>query len=185
FNRQLLIALVILAIGLTAAAVMQVLVGLRPLARLQRAVSDVRAGRSSSIAGRFPSEVQPLVGDFNDVLARNAEMVARARTQAGNLGHALKTPLAVMANAAANDSAGLAASVRGQAATARVRVDHQLARARAAAAVAAPGMRTPVTPVLEGLLRVMRRVHAERGLEIVAGPWPDGLDFHGEAQDLQ
>lgn len=185
FNRQLLIALVILATGLTAAAVMQVLVGLRPLARLQRAVSDVRAGRASSIAGRFPSEVQPLVGDFNDVLARNAEMVARARTQAGNLGHALKTPLAVMANAAANESAGLAAIVREQVATARVQVDHHLARARAAAAVAAPGMRTPVTPVLEGLLRVMRRVHAERGLEIVAGPWPDGLDFHGEAQDLQ
>jgi len=185
FNRQLVIALVILAIGLSAAAVMQVVVGLRPLARLQRAVADLREGRASSIAGRFPSEVQPLVGDFNDVLARNAEMVARARTQAGNLGHALKTPLAVMANAASNDASELGAIVREQVATARVQVDHHLARARAAAAVAAPGMRTPVGPVLDGLLRVMRRVHAERGLEFAAQPWPPGLEFNGEAQDLQ
>jgi hypothetical protein len=34
------------------------------------------------------------------VLAQNAEVVERARTQAGNLAHALKTPLSVLANAA-------------------------------------------------------------------------------------
>ena len=42
--------------------------------------------------GRFPSEIQPLVEDFNRVLAVNADMVQRARTQAGNLAHAVKTP---------------------------------------------------------------------------------------------
>jgi len=185
FDRQLVIALAILAAGLGAAAVMQVLVGLRPLARLQGSLADLREGRASAIAGRFPSEVQPLVDDFNDVLARHAEMLARARTQAGNLGHALKTPLAVMANAAAGESSELAALVREQVATARVQVDHHLARARAAAAVATPGMRTPVGPVVDGLLRVLRRVYAERGLEFADGPWPPGLEFHGERQDLQ
>ena len=45
-------------------------------------------------------EIMPLIDDFNKVLAQNAEVVARARTHAGNLAHALKTPLSVLANAA-------------------------------------------------------------------------------------
>jgi hypothetical protein len=45
--------------------------------------------------------VQPLVDDFNALLDRNAEVVARARTQAGNLHHAIKTPLAALSQAAA------------------------------------------------------------------------------------
>jgi signal transduction histidine kinase len=48
----------------------------------------------------FPVEIAPLVEDFNGVLEQNAEVVERARTQAGNLAHALKTPLSVLANAA-------------------------------------------------------------------------------------
>lgn len=185
FNQQLLLALAVLAAGLSTAAVMQVVVGLKPLARLQSALARVREGEASSIAGRFPSEIQPLVGDFNDVLARNAEVVARARTQAGNLGHAVKTPLTVLANAAAGEPGPFAALVREQVAMARTQVDHHLARARAAAAVATPGMRTPVGPVIAGLARVMNRVYAERGLQLELAPCPPEVVFHGETQDLQ
>ena len=70
----------------------QVLVGLRPLARLRAQLASQRAGGVTPIEGRFPSEIQPLVEDFNRVLAVNADMVQRARTQAGNLAHAVKTP---------------------------------------------------------------------------------------------
>ncbi len=185
FNTQLLLALAILAFGLSIAAVMQVLVGLHPLARLQRALGQVRDGTAPVVAGHFPSEVQPLVDDFNDVLARNAEVVARARTQAGNLGHAVKTPLTVIANAAAGEHSPFAVLVREQVAMARSQVDRHLARARAAAAVATPGVRTPVGPALAGLLRVMSRVHAERGLQLQVLPGPEDLVFQGEAQDLQ
>ena len=38
----------------------------------------------------------PARDDFNAVLARNGEIVERARAQAGNLAHAIKTPLAAM-----------------------------------------------------------------------------------------
>ena len=86
--------------------------------------------RHHPIEGRFPSEIQPLVEDFNRVLAVNADMVQRARTQAGNLAHAVKTPLSILANAAAREDSPLAALVREQAALAQRQVDHHLARAR-------------------------------------------------------
>lgn len=190
FNRILALALALLAAGLAVAALVQVRVGLRPLARLRDGLAAVREGRSTAIDGRFPAEIQPLVAEFNAVLARNAEVVTRARTHAGNLAHAVKTPLAVLANAAGQGAAdapdgALARLVREQVALARTQVDYHLARSRAAAAVGVPGLRTPLRPVLEGLLRLMDKVHAGRGLKVTLLACADDLAFRGEAQDLQ
>jgi signal transduction histidine kinase len=125
------------------------------------------------------------------VLDRNAEVVARARTQAGNLAHAIKTPLAALSQAAAatqqqrETGAALAALVEEQVAVARRQVDWHLARSRAAAAQGLPGARIALEPVLQGLLRVLDRVHAERRLSLRCAPMPPGLAFAGEVQDLQ
>ena len=191
FNGALALSLAGLAGLLCAAAVAQVAVGLAPLRALQRALAAVHEGRRQRLEGRFPSEVQPLIDDFNGVLDRNAEVVARARTQAGNLAHAIKTPLAAMAQAAAaaaqrpQSLADLAPLVQEQVAVARRHVDWHLARSRAAAAQGVPGARTALAPVLAGLLRVMAQVHAERGLALVCDPVDPGWAFAGEAQDLQ
>ena len=189
FNRLLVLALGLLAGGLAVAALVQVRVGLRPLARLRDGLAAVRDGRAGAIQGRFPAEVQPLVDEFNAVLVRNAEVVERARTHAGNLAHAVKTPLAVLANAAeqaADDAAAatLARLVREQVGLARTQVEHHLARARAAAAVGVPGQRTPLRPVIEGLLRLMGKVHAARALQFELSACDPQLAFRGEAQDL-
>ncbi|RPI48525.1 MAG: GHKL domain-containing protein, partial [Betaproteobacteria bacterium] len=113
-------------------------------------------------------------------------IVERARTAAGNLAHALKTPLSVLANAARTAHNGdLARLVREQVDSARRQVDYHLRRARSAAATRIPGMRTPVGPVAAGLSRTMQRIHADRDLEIVVEPIPDALAFRGEEQDLQ
>lgn len=55
FNHMLAIALGALAAGLTVAAVVQVLVGLRPLARLRRELAAQDAGDSRRIEGSFPA----------------------------------------------------------------------------------------------------------------------------------
>lgn len=185
FNDLLVFALGALSLGLVGAVVVQVRTAWKPLERLRDGLAQVHDGRSAAIEGRFPSEIQPLVDEFNGVLTRNAEVVARARTQAGNLAHAIKTPLAVLANAAARDDSALARMVAEQVALAQVQVDHHLARARAAAAVQIPGQRTAVRPVLEALVRVMERVHVVRGLQIALGDVPGTLAFRGEEQDLQ
>lgn len=181
----LVLALGVLAAGLAAAAVVQLRLGLAPLGRLRDALAAVHQGRRSAIEGRFPSEIQPLVDEFNAVLARNAEVVERARTQAGNLAHALKTPLSVLANAAARDEGALAKLVAEQVGLARTQVDYHLARARAAAAAGLPGQHTALRPALEGLLRLMDKVHAERGLQLRVVDCPPALAFRGEVQDLQ
>lgn len=185
FTRLLIIALGVLGLGLVAAAVVQVLIGLRPLGLLRETLAQVREGRAERVEGRFPSEVQPLVDDFNTVLALNAAVAERARMQAGNLAHAVKTPLAILANAAARDQTPLARLVQEQVASARDQVDYHLAKARAAAAVKASGLRCAVRPVVEGLMRVMSRLHAERALRIEwTGMYADVV-FRGEEQDLQ
>lgn len=175
---------------LLAAAAAQVTLGLAPLRALQRALAALRQGQATRLSGRFPSEVQPLVDDFNGVLDRQAATVERARTAAGNLAHALKTPLAALLHAAEGADqrpealAALPAQVQEQVARARRQVDWQLARARAAAAHGQPGLRTPVAPVVEGLLRVMARVHAGRSLQWQPSPIEPDLAFAGEVEDL-
>jgi signal transduction histidine kinase len=196
FRVQLLPSLAVLGALLASIAVLQVVFGLAPLRALQAALSDLHAGRARRLEGRFPAEVQGLIEDFNAVLDRNDDVVARARTQAGNLAHALKTPLTVLQQAAADrrahasavdapDDLALAALVQEQVAAARRQIDWHLARARAAAAHGMPGAQVPVGPVVDGLLRVMVLVHAARQLHIDSGTIDPGLSFAGEAQDLQ
>ena len=189
FNGLMAASLAVLLVLLVLAALAQVAVGLAPLRAMQRALADVHEGRAQRLQGRFPAEVQPLIDDFNDVLDRNTEVVTRARTQAGNLAHALKTPLSVLDQAAAGTLAGpgseLARLVREQVGLSRRHIDWHLARARVAATQRLPGQRTAVGPVLAGLVRVMARVHAERGITITLQADGAPLFFAGEEQDLQ
>jgi signal transduction histidine kinase len=195
FRGVLGASLLVLGALLVLAALAQVAVGLRPLRKLQTALGRVREGHDARLNGLFPAEVQPLIDDFNSVLDRNAEVVARARTQAGNLAHGIKTPLAVLGQAAAQTlrqpqhDHQLASLVQEQVETARRQVDWHLARARAAASAAdaqrLPGQRTPVAPLVRGLERVMQRAYAARTLDMDSTELTETLAFAGEAQDLQ
>ncbi|KNY04247.1 histidine kinase [Achromobacter piechaudii] len=184
FNYMLAMALGALAIGLTAAAVVQVVVGLRPLARLRQQLASQHAG-GSRIEGRFPSEIQPLVDDFNKVLAMNAEIVQRARTQAGNLAHAVKTPLTILSNAASRDANVPAPLVQEQVAMANRQIDYHLARARAAASSGAADGHAPLQAAAEGLVRVMQRLYTQRALRITMEGFAPTQAIRGEPQDLQ
>jgi signal transduction histidine kinase len=159
------------------------------LRTLRNALGKVRSGETQRLEGTFPDEVTPLIDEFNSVLAQNAEVVERARTHAGNLAHALKTPLSVLANAATSgkdaEHSELARLVVDQVAIARRQVDYHLSRAQAAASSRMPGAKTPLQPVIEGLARTMRRIHAERQLELTIQPFPESLSFRGEVQDMQ
>ncbi|PJI98005.1 signal transduction histidine kinase [Acidovorax sp. 69] len=190
FTRVLSLSLAVLLALLAAAAWAQVAVGLKPLKALQRGLQDVRQARATQISGAFPDEVQPLVDDFNAVLGRNADVVERARTQAGNLAHALKTPLTVLEQAACAQAGRdgvteLATLVREQVQVARRHIDWHLARSRVAASAHLPGQRTPLEPVVAGLVRVMNKVHAGRGVDITLALPEAPLLFAGESQDLQ
>ena len=184
FTRLLLIALGMLAAAMAVAVAVQLHLALRPFRLLRTSLAAVHRGDAVRIEGEFPRELQPLVSEFNHVLNENADMVQRARTEAGNLAHAVNTPLSVLANAAAEGSGPLAQLVQEQVDSARRQVGYHLARARAAAAVRATGLRTPVLPPVQALLRTMQRLHADRELVFELAPEAQEGDFRGEEQDL-
>ncbi|KAA0571053.1 sensor histidine kinase [Azospirillum sp. B21] len=187
FNLTLTLSLGVLAATLILAALVQVEVGLKPLSRLRRELTEVRAGRKKRFAEAMPTEVQPLVEDLNALLAHADEIIGRGRLQAGNLAHALKTNLAVLANEAGSLDERNARAV-GADIVRRVdilcrHVDHHMARARAAAARGVPGISTPVVGCVSALARVMRKLHAAAMLEIAIDVAPEHV-FAGEREDL-
>lgn len=197
FRGPLATSLLVLFALLSLAAWAQVVVGLAPLNTMRRALDAVRSGRSARLAGRFPAEVQPLVDDFNDVLDRNAVVAERARKHAGNLAHAVRTPLTVLRQSAERlaeharsggrplDATALSRLMLEQVDSARRHVDWHLARSRSAGTERMPGQSARLAPIVQGLVRVMRRVHADRGLRYDVGPFDDRWAVQGEEQDLQ
>lgn len=189
FNGMLVASLLVLFALLVLAAWAQVEVGLYPLRSLQKAVVAVREATTHRLEGNFPTEVQPLVHSFNAVLERNAEVVERGRMHAGNLAHALKTPLTVLEQAAACASSqegdALPSLVREQVAVSRRYIDWHLSRARMAANTQLPGQRTALAPLIQGLVRVLERIHFEKNISIHTAFGIDVEWVAAEEQDVQ
>lgn len=183
FGWQLGIALLGLA-GVVAAAIgLQVWFGLAPLRRLRAELGRLREGASGRLGGRWPGEVAPLVEDLNAVLAHNEAVVGRARAQAADLAHALKTPIAVLAGAADAGAPDLAAQVAQQTRAMRQHIDRHLVRARAAGAAERPGARADLGEVLAGLLRAMRHLHPRPDLVLEPPALEGRALFHGDRED--
>src|SRR5262245_802682 len=160
----------LLAIASMAAGAAVVRATLKPLQDIRRNLSTVRDGSAKRVTGAYPTEVQPLVDDLNSLLAHLEEVVARAGTRAGDLAHGLKTPLAVLSNEADRLARGgnqdLAHVLAEQTGIMRRYVEYHLAHARAAASGAALNARSSVGESVDGLVRTMRQIHADRAIEI-------------------
>lgn len=183
FVGAIVIALGLMGLGLLGAVIIQVRYGLRPLRSLRRELERVRSGTVDQLEGRYPAEIAPVVGELNQLIEHNAEVLARARTHVGNLAHALKTPLSVLVNETDADSSVLSVTIRRQLEVMRRLVDHYLIRARTAAAGQVIGTRTPVAPAMHSLKSTLEKIYASRDLSIVV----DGgekLSFRGERQDF-
>ncbi|MES2136386.1 MAG: sensor histidine kinase N-terminal domain-containing protein, partial [Pseudomonadota bacterium] len=96
-----------LGFGLLVLAALQTFYGLWPLRRVRNEVAAIRSGKETRISDEFPTEITPLTEEINQLLAHSEEQAEEARRHAGNLAHALKTPLTVITNAATADSADL------------------------------------------------------------------------------
>lgn len=184
FMTRLSIALFLTGVGLVTVTLFQVRFGLLPLRRIEQGLAEVRSGRAEKLEGELPAEIEPLQQELNALIESNQEIIERARTQVGNLAHALKTPLAVITNEAREDKSPLGTKVAEQAAIMRDQVTHYLDRARVAARVNVIGRATPVREVLEPLSRALERIHRDRKIS-VAIDCPPELRFAGERQDLE
>ncbi len=149
----------ILGLGLIILAALQAVYGLWPLRRVRRAIAAIRSGRKSRIDERLPREIEPLVEELNALLEHNEVQAEEARRHAGNLAHALKTPLTVITNAATAKADDLGPTVIREATTMRRQVDHHLARARAIGRRSSAHARAPVWPSLEAVERAVSRLY--------------------------
>jgi signal transduction histidine kinase len=172
-QQMLVIALVALGAILVTGAAVQLVYGLRPLDRLGRAIAEMRKNGRSPDERTFPSEVRPLLHDLGAVLQANAQMVQRARVEAGSLAHGLRTPLAIVMDEAEQlerrGQAEAARSLLDQCLRMQKQIDYHLARARAVGAPRTPGTTVTVAGALAPILSAMVRLHGPRGVVFEAG----------------
>ena len=171
FTRELTWWLVSLAALLLASGLALVLIGLKPLDQLAAAINAVRGGKTRTLGGRYPAEIAPLVSDLNAYIEQTGLLVDRARVQAGNLAHSLRTPLAVITDEAermADDplTRSAAGVLLDQAERMQQQIDYQLARARSIAAARLPGESTSLPGAIKPVLQAMERLHPGKRWEL-------------------
>lgn len=176
-----------MAVVLLATGAWLVRRGLVSLARLHGRLIDVRRGLAVRVDGRYPSEVQPLVDDLNDLLDVRERMVRRAQAAAGDLAHGLKTPLAVLAldveQVTALGHHDLARSLSEQTMRMQRQIDYQLARTRAAGGTGAVASVTAVDASARALATTLERLHASRNLRVEVRI-PSDVKVRCEREDL-
>ena len=169
FIRHMVELIVITVISLGVGFV-QVRRGLSLFDDLRARLNRLRDGRENRLDGEYPSEVQPLVSELNELLNNREQRVTRALTKAGDLAHGLKTPLAILyQHAERAEAAGqteLAQAIAQQVERMRRQVDYHLAQARASASGANSGARSHVATSADALARTMLTLHADRGIAV-------------------
>ena len=170
-----------LGIGLIVLAALQTFYGLWPLRRMRQEVASIRSGTRTRIGEDFAAEVRPLTEEINQLLAHSEAQAEEARRHAGNLAHALKTPLTVITNAATADSPDLDDTIIREASVMRRQIDHHLARARAIGRRATVQARARVWDSLEAVQRAMDRLYEGVTVDIAG---THDAEVRVERQDL-
>ncbi|MGH8465920.1 MAG: ATP-binding protein, partial [Pseudomonas sp.] len=158
---------------------------LRPLERAREQIAQLQQGKRSQLDTEVPSELEPLVAQINHLLAHTEDSLRRSRNALGNLGHALKTPLAVLLSLASSeqlrDVPQVRAQLREQLEQIQQRLSRELNRARLAGD-ALPGAQFDCDTELPGLLSTLGMIHGE-GLEL-SQQVPAGLLLPWDREDL-
>jgi signal transduction histidine kinase len=183
FSGSLYLALAGFGVGSLLLNAAAILIGLRPLDRARKALEKIRAGESEQLDGDFPREILPLASEVNALIDSNRRIVERARMQVGNLAHSLKTPIAVLLNESRLLAAPQGDLVRTQAEAMQGQVQSYLNRARIAAQRESVLARTEALPVLERLVRVMRRLNHDKQFPLSVDP--PSLVLAMEQQDVE
>ena len=158
---------------------------LRPLERARQQIAQLQQGQRSQLDAEVPSELAPLVGQINHLLSHTEDSLRRSRNALGNLGHALKTPLAVLLSLASSerlkDLPEVRTQLREQLEQIQQRLARELNRARLAGD-ALPGAQFDCDGELPGLLATLGMIHGE-GL-LLSRDVPPGLLLPWDREDF-
>lgn len=172
FTRDLTVWLAGLGSLLLATGLAIIGFGLHPLDRLAKGMARLRKGEAAELEGQYPAEIAPLVSDLNAYVRQNAEMIARARVQAGNLAHSLRTPLAIITDEAERlaqepNCSPAAAVLLEQSKAMEQQISYQLARARSSSGKPYAARTVRLPDVAVPILRAMERLHPEKSFALV------------------
>ena len=158
---------------------------LRPLETAREQIAQLQQGQRSQLDTQVPLELEPLVAQINHLLAHTEDSLKRSRNALGNLGHALKTPLAVLLSVASSDKLKahpeLGTLLREQLEQVQQRLNRELNRARLAGETL-PGALFDCEKELPGLLATLNMIHGEH-LDLSHHVTP-GLQLPWDREDL-
>ncbi len=184
FTSKLGITLIILGSGLLIVVLLQIRFGLKPLRYLKDSLSNIRTGKENRLPETFPSEIQPIVHELNALLDHSEGLLERARTQVGDLAHALKNPLTVIRNEADEIKDHRGHLIREKADAMGTFVERYLSRARAAGSGNIIGASVPVQPIAKDICYLMAHMYQDKNIDIILKDLKT-LYFKGDAQDLE
>jgi signal transduction histidine kinase len=158
---------------------------LRPLEKTREQIAQLQQGQRSQLDDQVPVELEPLVAQINHLLAHTEDSLKRSRNALGNLGHALKTPLAVLLSLASSEQLDahpqLRKVLKEQLQQVEQRLNRELNRARLSGD-ALPGALFDCDAELPGLLATLNMIHGEHlALSYRA---PAGLQLPWDREDL-
>lgn len=184
-QRYAVIGVVVMALLLLLLA----FIAKRSLRPLDWVIDDVRRlerGEISRLREAVPTEVHPLVREFNRLLQVMQDRLERSRASVGNLAHALKTPLTVLVRLAdieeLQQQPQLRRQLRQQTDTMRQIIERQLKRARLAG-VSTPGLSFEPAREFQALAPILQQIYADGELEIELRIPPDKI-FAGDREDM-
>ena len=158
---------------------------LRPLERTREQVAQLQQGQRSQLDSEVPLELEPLVAQINHLLTHTENTLKRSRNALGNLGHALKTPMAVILSLAASerlkDKPDVQRLLQEQLEQIQQRLARELNRARLAGD-ALPGMQFDCDAELPGLFATLNMIHG--GHLNLSHQVPPALQLPWDREDL-
>lgn len=156
----------------------------RQLEPLREDISRWEQGKTERLTEDVPTEILPLVQEFNQLLQLLNQRLERSRNALGNLAHALKGPLSLLIQYLDRQGEDRDELIQARAQAERIRqlMERELKRAR----LAGKGMqrrRFDPTQDLPDLIMVLRQLYAERELDL---RWQVAEEIRpfGEREDL-
>ncbi|NRA82409.1 MAG: GHKL domain-containing protein [Gammaproteobacteria bacterium] len=109
YRQRLWLGLTGVAVMLLAAQHLLLSRGLKPLQHLASELKQIEEGYIDALSDSYPNELNRLTGNLNRLIDSERKQRERYHQRLGDLAHSLKTPLAVLSNAANDNSSDLVA----------------------------------------------------------------------------
>ena len=142
-------------------------------------IKQIESGQRQQLSEDVPTEIYPLVKEFNHSLSLMQQRMERSRNSLGNLAHALKTPLSLLMQQLESADQPLA---KKQAERIRQLTERELKRARMAG-LGNTSKRFDPREELPTLISVLKQAHQKNSLN-VSHSIADDVSVFGDREDM-